>query len=183
MWLFSQEFKNRFPDETTANKQIGSGMETELITAIEFYEYSGDPSKLQWRPASARGAIADCIKSLGLVTWNVWFDKLEQDTRHSSVLQELTSIPSIDVIALQEATSAFLEIIQTDTTIQSDWLLTDYRDANHRRQIVENWYGSIFLVRRKWAGNIRGSVTKFPTSKLGRFLLTLEIFQGDTSVV
>jgi endonuclease/exonuclease/phosphatase family metal-dependent hydrolase len=160
-------------------------MKTELATPVEFYECSfSDSSKpLQWRPASSRNAVTDRIDSLRLVTWNIWFDKLEQDRRYSSVLKELTSIPSVDVIALQEVTSAFLEMIQVDSIIQKDWLLTDHRDANHRQQITENWYGNIFLVRRKWAGNIRGWVIKFQTSKLGRFLVTVEIFQRDASVV
>lgn len=160
-------------------------MQNETATPIEFYENSSadSPKLFQWRPASSRGAIVDRIDSLSVVTWNIWFDKLEQDTRYSSVLKELVSIPPIDVIALQEVTPAFLEMIYADITIQRDWLLTDYRDANHRQEIVESWYGNIFLVRRKWARNIRGWVTKFPTSRMGRYLVTLEIFQGDTSVV
>ena len=106
-----------------------------LLRLSSTSDSSGDLSKpLQWRPASSRSAVADRIDSLRLVTWNIWFDKLEQNTRYSSVLKELISIPSVDVIALQEVTSAFLEMIQADITIQRDWLLTDYRDANHRQQ-------------------------------------------------
>src|SRR6266496_189804 len=157
-------------------------MNSESAAPIDFYEYSSDNAlnPPQWSPASSGTAIVDRIDSLHLVTWNIWFDKLEQDIRYSSSLQELLSIPSIDVIAIQEATSEFFELIQADTTIQRDWLFTDYRDANHRIQITENWYGNIFLVRKKWAGNIRGWVKRFPTSSFGRFLVIFEIFQGDT---
>lgn len=154
--------------------------------SVDFCEYTssdGPSNPSQWIPVSSPTAIADRIDSFRLVTWNIWFDKLEKNIRNYSILRELFSIPSVDVIALQEVTSYFLELVQKEKIICSEWIITDYRDTKHRRGISENWYGNIFLVRKKWAGNIRGWVKGFPTSSKGRFIEILEIFQGDTSVV
>lgn len=170
------------------NPRIGSSdlMDTGSTISIDFYEYivSDQQSKpSQWTTINPQIAMGDHIESFRLVTWNIWFDKLEQDLRNSSILQELFSIPSVDIIAIQEATTPFLELIQSDKRIRTGWIITDYRDINYGREISSNWYGNIFLVRKKWIGNIRGWVKMFPTSNQGRFIEVLEISRAETSVV
>lgn len=161
-------------------------MDPGCTISINFYEYivSNQKSKpSQWTTIHSQIAMADRIESFRLVTWNIWFDKREQDLRNPCILQELFSIPSVDVIAIQEATTQFLELIQADKKIRTEWVITDYRDINHQRAIPLKWYGDIFLIRKKWIGNIRAWVKMFPTSNQGRFIEVLEISQGETSVV
>jgi hypothetical protein len=156
-------------------------------TPISFYEYragttSADDS--DWRPLdSTYPGITNPITDLRIVTWNVWFDKVEKRTRFEGSLKELLAIPALDVVSLQEVTPQFLEWLQFSEEIRSDWLLTNAWDSDHRREIPENWYGCVFLVRKRLAGNIRGWVKKFPTSKMGRFVVMADIFQKEESVV
>lgn len=162
-------------------------MSTNPANPILFYEYapsnSHSAAPSQWIPASSYAPHVDRISSLRVVTWNIWFDRREQDIRFPAVLAELLSIPLVDVICLQEATTSLLDLIRADKTIRQDWLITDYTDENHRWEIPPSWYGNIFLVRKVWAGNIRGWVKRFPTSSMGRFALVLEIGKGDECMV
>lgn len=150
-----------------------------------FYEYNSpyrfEPG--QWIPILAHATITDRIDAVRLVTWNIWFDELEQDIRYHFVLDEILSIPLIDIISIQEVTSRFLQLLRMDSRVRKDWLMTDYTDDSHRREIATNWYGNIFLIRKKWAGNIRGWAKSFPTSSKKRFIEIVEIFQENTSVV
>jgi hypothetical protein len=134
-------------------------------------------------PLSIHATITDCIDTVRLVTWNIWFDELQHDLRYHSVLDELLTIPLVDVISIQEVTSRFFELLRIDSRVRNDWLMTDYTDDSHRREIPPNWYGNIFLIRKKWAGSIRGWVRKFPTSNRKRFIEIIEIFQEHTSMV
>jgi hypothetical protein len=155
-------------------------------TTIPFYEYaSKDPGKPQWQPVSSCSPTVDRdrIDTLRLLIWNIWFDKLEHNIRFSAVIEEILSIPNLDIAGLQEVTPEFLNLARAHPVIQRDWILTDYEDEQHLRELDPTWYGNVFLVRRKWAGSIRGWVKKFPTSTMKRFVVMLEIFQGDTSVV
>ena len=160
------------------------------VTRIPFYEFSSkDSSASQWQPVSSCSgpypAIVDRIDTLGLLTWNIWFDKLEQRSRFVAILETITSLNNFDIIALQEVTPEFLQLARAHPAVQRDWIFTDYQDQEHQKGIDQTWYGNMFLVRRKWIGNIRGWVQKFPTSTMNRFVVLLEVFQGDnnTSVV
>lgn len=162
-------------------------MSTNPANPILFYEYapsnSHSAAPSQWIPVSSYDPHLDRISSLRVVTWNIWFDRREQHIRFPAVLAELLSIPLVDVICLQEVTTSFLDLIRADKTIRRDWLITDYTDENHRWEIPPSWYGNIFLVRKVWAGNIRGWVKRFPTSRMGRFALVLEIGKDDECMV
>src|SRR5271170_5271749 len=109
-------------------------MSTNTAPPILFYEYvssnSHSPASSQWSPVSSYPPNADRVSSFRVVTWNIWFDRREQYIRFSAVLAELLSIPFVDVICLQEATTSFLELIRGDKTIRRDWLITDYTDEN-----------------------------------------------------
>lgn len=154
-------------------------------TTIYFYEAcSNDAAKKpQWQTISLQSPVVDPIDSLRVLTWNIWFDNLEQRTRFSAILSQILSIPHLDVVGLQEVTPEFLHLAKAHPVIQSDWMLTDYEDEQHKGEVEPTWYGNVFLVRRKWAGSIRGWVKRFPTSTMKRFVVMLEIFQGDTSIV
>lgn len=156
------------------------------VTRIPFYVFSSKVSNAsQWQPVLSCScpypAIVDRIDTLRLLTWNIWFDKLEQRNRFVAILEKITSLPNLDIIALQEVTPEFLQLARAHPAIQQDWIFTDYQDQEHQKGIDPTWYGNIFLVRRKWIGNIRGWVQKFPTSTMNRFVVLLEIFQGDNS--
>jgi hypothetical protein len=157
-------------------------------TPVLFYEYiPHDISATEhsgWRPTSeSHPSLADSITTLRLITWNIWFDKLEQKPRFLGTLRKLLETPSVDIVSLQEVTPQFIHGLQSSTAIRTDWLLTDCWDADHQREIPPKLYGNIFLVRRKWAGNVRGWAKKFPTSTMGRFVVMAEVFQGTASVV
>jgi hypothetical protein len=154
---------------------------------IPFYEYgSSDASSHDsgWKSLkSSYPEIMKPITDLTIVTWNVWFDEVEKEMRFEGVLKELLAVRGVDIVSLQEVTPQFVEWLQLSHEIRSDWLLTNCWDSDHLREIPEKWYGCVFLVRKKWAGNVRGWVKKFPTSKMGRFVLMAEIFQNKESVV
>jgi hypothetical protein len=156
-------------------------------TPIELYEYAtsdGSSAKdSQWQPVSSPTPISDLIEAIQLATWNVWFDELEQKTRFSAIIEVLLSITSLDIVSLQEVTPEFLKLAQRHPSIQANWVLTDCWDAAHQKELHSSGKGNIFLVRRKWAGNIRAWVKKFPTSAMERFVVMLEISQGDSTVV
>jgi hypothetical protein len=160
-----------------------------MATPLVFYKYTSRSSSLndisgpEWRPLSPSSTLKDPITNLRLVTWNIWFDKDDQAIRFQAVIDQLHNIPTPDVVSLQEVTPSFLEMIRADEWIRAEWVMTDYLDANHQKQIAPNWYGNMLLVRKKWAGNIRGWTQKFPTSVYGRFIDMVEIFEGDKSVV
>jgi endonuclease/exonuclease/phosphatase family metal-dependent hydrolase len=162
-------------------------MSTNPANPILFYEYvstnSHSPESSQWSPVSSHPPNADRISSFRVITWNIWFDRREQHVRFSAVLTELLSIPLVDVICLQEVTTSFLDLIRADKSIRRDWLITDYTDENHRWEVVPSWYGNIFLVRKVWAGNIQGWVKRFPSSRMGRFALVMEIVDDDKCMV
>ena len=154
-------------------------------TRIRFYEYStsADGQSL-WSPIPSN-VVENCspITRLGIATYNVWFDKVEKRTRFEAVLRELISIPAIDLVSLQEVTEEFLHWLQESPEIQAHWVLTNCWDSEHQREIPPNWYGCMLLVTKRWAGNVRGWVKRFPTSKMGRFVVMAEIFQNGSSLV
>jgi hypothetical protein len=167
-------------------------METPAASSapIQLYEYvpSINPTKTSgsrkdWCLVSHHPELPAPVTACSVVTWNVWFDKLEQESRFQGALKELLSLPSVDLICLQEVTPQFIEWLQLSADIRAEWLMTDCWDAYHQAEIPPNWYGCIFLVNKKWAGNIRGWVRKFPTSKMGRFVIMAEVFQGHASLV
>ena len=161
-------------------------MASAKATPIHFYEHIPQTSSTKggdWRPISSHQPLADSITTLRIVTWNIWYDDLEQNIRFSGALKELLAVPSVDVVSLQEVTPQFLRWMQSSPDIRADWVLTDCWDAEHQQEIPANSYGCVMLVKRKWAANIRGWVKKFPTSKMGRFVVMMEIFQEDASLV
>lgn len=153
---------------------------------VDFYEHVFDnasTSQSRWQPVSRSTGSTVCIDEFGIVTWNVWFNELEKQRRFQGFRKELFSFPNVDIVSLQEVTREFLGFLQEDVAIQSDWLMTDTWDISHEREIWPNSYGCIFMVKKKWTGNVRAWVRRFPTSKMGRFVIMAEIFQGDKSVV
>ena len=155
-------------------------------TKIPFYEFcsNDDADTPHWQPiSSSHPPVVDRITSLRLLTWNIWFDTLAQSIRFISILSQILSIPDLDVVGLQEVTPEFLQLAKQHPAVQANWILTDYQDEQHGEEIESTWYGNVVFVRRKWAGCIRGWVKKFPTSSMNRFVVILEIFQENTSIV
>jgi endonuclease/exonuclease/phosphatase family metal-dependent hydrolase len=156
-------------------------------TPIPFYEFSSDKASEapKWSPMDLTPDENLAIHGFTLATWNVWFGKLEQDIRFASVVKTLLSL-SADIVCIQEATPGFIEKVFANSDIRRDWVLSDYRDEHHKTEIQgheEIWYGNMILVQKKWAGNIRGWVKQFPTSKKRRYIVILEIYQGNTGAV
>lgn len=166
-------------------------METSSATPIDFYEHVIPEVRLDfattedpdWHPIEFKREASDPINSLRIVTWNVWFDKVQQKTRFLGALDELFKLPDVDIVCLQEVTKEFLGWLKSTPEIRADWLVTDRWDADHAREVPENYYGCIFLLRKKWAGNVRAWVQKFPTSKMGRFVVMAEFFQAGKTLV
>jgi hypothetical protein len=105
--------------------------ETNVISAtpIELYEYATSDSSSakdsQWQPVTSHSPMTDPIEAIQLATWNVWFDELEQKTRFSAIIEILLSIPSLDIISLQEVTPEFLKLAQRHPSIRANWVLTN----------------------------------------------------------
>lgn len=137
-----------------------------------------DGSAIKFQPNSANE-----ILSIRLATWNIWFDRLHQELRFKSVLQELKSLPAVDVIALQEVTESFLSVLREDEEFQSAWLMTDCWDEGHERELqYDLWYRNMILVRKDWARCISASVKRLPSS-MSRFMVTLEILTSNGMVI
>lgn len=166
-------------------------MQTSSATPISFYEHLAPQAPVdesstqdaQWHPIKCAPESEEPIISIKVVTWNIWFDKVEQRKRFEAALKELLAIPELDIVCLQEVTKEFLGWLQSASKIRADWILTDRWDVDHFRETEETWYGCMFLVNRKWRGNVRAWVQKFPTSKMKRFVIMAEFFQGDETMV
>lgn len=157
---------------------------------IPFYEFREDPghgvvSEPFWHPITPSSNTTESppISVITLVTWNVWFDKVGQEARFQGFLKELIALDPVDIVALQEVTLYFVEWLQSSPYIRSNWLLTNRWDQPHEKGIPKNWYGNIFLVRKKWSPCIYGWVKAFPTSKMGRYVALLALCQDGKSVV
>ena len=155
--------------------------------SVDLYEWNSQhrgEASVGWQPVNRNSPFIEVVRSVRLVTWNVWFDELHQELRYKSILQELKSLPFIDIISLQEVTKSFLSILRADEDIQSTWMVTDPWDDGHQRALHDSdiWYRNMFLVRKKWGGCARASVNPLPTV-MGRFIVTLEISVPDESVV
>jgi endonuclease/exonuclease/phosphatase family metal-dependent hydrolase len=157
-----------------------------MATSIPIYEFStndkaGNP---QWLPIASPcpPSPRNHISSIRLLTWNIWFDKLSQEQRFSAIIQQIVSLPHLNIAALQEVTPEFIQLAKAHPQIQREWLLTDYTDEEHGTEVEPTWYGNIFLVRKGWEG-LRGWVRKFETSNMKRFVVILEIQNGSESLV
>lgn len=150
---------------------------------VDLYEYDSQystPDNARWRPINF---LSESIHSIRLVTWNIWFHRFQQERRFKSVVQELKSLPSVDIIALQEVTKSFLSLLRADKEIQSRWVITECWDDHYQRELQSNiWYRNMFLVRKSWSGFTKASVKRLH-SPMGRFIVTLEISPPDGSVV
>jgi hypothetical protein len=162
-------------------------MEIPFATPIRFYGYVDNETSFEkgqeWCPVSCHEPLTKPITTLNLATWNVWFDKLEDRSRFDGALQEILALPSLDIISFQEITREFLSWLQQSNEIRASWVLTNCWDEEHLQEISDKWYGCIFLVKKELAGNIRAWVKKFPTSKMGRFVVIAEVFEGKASLV
>lgn len=156
-------------------------------TPIVFYEYALNDTSVakgsRWQAVATHNLLTDPLKVVRLATWNVWFDELEQKTRFTAVLENILSIPSLTIVSLQEVTPTFLDLAQRHPSIQSEWIMTDCWDPEHHKELQSSGKGNIFLIKKNWAGNIQAWVKKFPTSTMERFVVMLEIFQRDNSMV
>lgn len=152
---------------------------------INFYEHiSRNGCTVQgWQPVADYLETSAPITELRLVTWNVWFDELQKRCRFEGFLKELLSVQPVDVVSLQEVTPEFLGFLQADVNIRAEWVMTDCWDSSHLREVRPNSCGCIFLLKKKWAGNVRAWVRRFPTSKMRRYVIMAEIFQGGKSIV
>ena len=194
---FALEFSRKFSPWSSKRKSRHSVHQTFMthtmqaapITIYEFV-HSGDPlatlaKASRWEPVTFAPSVLSHSperSALTLVTWNVWFEKLEQEARFGGFLDALFADPAlpVDVIALQEVTPLFHKWLQENFAIRSEWLLTDCWDRN---SLPIRRYGNIFLIRKKWAGNVRGWTTEFPNSKMGRYVELLEICDKEKSMV
>jgi endonuclease/exonuclease/phosphatase family metal-dependent hydrolase len=156
-------------------------------TPIVLYEYApngtSSANDSQWQATATHNLSTDPINVIQLATWNIWFDELEQKTRFTAVLEMILSIPSLDIVSLQEVTPSFLDLAQKHHSIQSEWVMTDCWDTEHQKERQGSGKGNIFLIKKRWASNIRAWVKKFPTSTMERFVVILDMFQGDASLV
>lgn len=140
------------------------------VALYGFAEISKD-----WRPYRAH-APRTTIRDLTLMTWNVWYEPVEEKLRHREILNQIDLLKEkVDVIALQEVTQRFLTELLRDESLQQHWLITDRWDNAHRKVLPENGYGIMFLVNRAMELNIETSVVAFPKSKSGRYAQLLEM--------
>ena len=155
--------------------------------SVDLYEYTSrylGKNSIGWRPIKRNSQFTQAVQSIRLVTWNVWFDELDQELRFKSILRKVKSRPLVDIIALQEVTESFFSILRADEDIRLAWILTDPWDDGHQQALHDSdiWYRNMFLVRKTWGKYTRASVNSL-SSMMERFIVTLEISGPNSSVV
>eukprot|EP00933_Yihiella_yeosuensis_P057751 TRINITY_DN57794_c0_g1_i1.p1 TRINITY_DN57794_c0_g1~~TRINITY_DN57794_c0_g1_i1.p1 ORF type:complete len:325 (-),score=62.66 TRINITY_DN57794_c0_g1_i1:49-1023(-) len=114
--------------------------------------------------AAAREMVVSRPKTrlIRVVTWNVWFDSLQQYLRANALMKEvLREVP--DVICLQEVLPGFLESLRKSEALRAAYHISPFEIAG---------YGSVMLVRSDW--EVQFSDKEMP-SQMGRRLLMADI--------
>jgi endonuclease/exonuclease/phosphatase family metal-dependent hydrolase len=112
-------------------------------------------------PNQAHGSLA--IQRLRVATYNVWFDAFEFSRRCAAVLRILEE-QAADIIALEEVTQPFLDVLLRTPWVQQHYRLSrDHVDPTQRYDVV--------MLSRLPARFVAHTLT----SIMGRKLHTLEI--------
>lgn len=148
---------------------------------VAFYEFA---SSKGWQPYRASRVHTNVgIRRFTLMTWNVWYESVDDRLRYREILDQIHKAGELDVIALQELTPKLLTELRSDEFVRKHWLITDRWDDAHRNVLRENGYGVMFLVNRTLGVDVNSSIAAFPTSKSGRYAQLVEIKTGDQILV
>lgn len=86
------------------------------VTPVAFYGWTGVSKDWQRYLVGEQRTV---INSLTLMTWNVWYERVEEKFRHREILHQIHLLrQEVDVIALQEVTQKFLSELRSDESIQ-----------------------------------------------------------------
>jgi len=109
-------------------------------------------------------------RTLSLLTWNVWFG-LERPHRRWTELLAIVGSLEPDVIAFQEVTDPFLDMLRTAPWVKNGYELSDPTGASIER------YGTVIATRLP-----PERVEVHPLeSEMGRKLVVVEAEAGDTT--
>jgi endonuclease/exonuclease/phosphatase family metal-dependent hydrolase len=145
---------------------------------VVFYEFTSSKDWQPCRPTSRIRTNVD-VRRLTVMTWNVWYEPVEDKLRYREILNQIHKAEDLDVIALQEVTPRFLSELRCDEYVRRHWLITNRWDEVHGNVLRENGYGIMFLVNRTLEVNVEASIMSFPTSKSGRYAQLVEMKTGD----
>ncbi|KAI5481655.1 hypothetical protein MNV49_002881 [Pseudohyphozyma bogoriensis] len=147
--------------------------------------------KLEWKDGSdGRGARWSVSKGyveptgsvpsqleVNIATYNVWFDATHEPQLRWTALFDLVFLTNnVDIVCLQEITSASINVLLARADVRNDWIVVDGEDVLKQ---LKNWYGCTILVRREWMSRngldkIEAGLTPFG-SPMGRGLVTVEV--------
>ncbi|RYH20980.1 hypothetical protein EON65_21835 [archaeon] len=105
------------------------------------------------------------MRSLSVLTWNIWFDSFEKAARYGGVIGIISSL-NPDVVCLQEVTTSFIRLLK-DSSLPSIYSISDNLTGS---TIIP--YGTLTLVKTELLATFR--FVDFP-SRMYRKLLTAEI--------
>ena len=146
---------------------------------IELAPYRFDPIRAVWLPYDPQPeaqpqpdlalAAATLPGQLTVVTYNVWFDPLEQKRRWQALLDDVARRDA-DVIAFQEVTRPFLAMLTGQRWVRDGYVLSDGHGQTFGR------YGVVLLIRASLP-IVRLFQHEMP-SQMGRTLVVVDLASG-----
>jgi hypothetical protein len=119
------------------------------------------PGKRDWIEAAKPSGGCSCgaaREELIVVTWNVFFGELSAQRRWQALLDETFQQPNLpDVVAFQEATKPFIELVRGHSVVRECYALTGLSTDRG------GWYGVMMLVRRTALAAVAVRQTSLPT--------------------
>eukprot|EP00298_Acanthocystis_sp_HF-20_P005092 c15363_g1_i1.p1 GENE.c15363_g1_i1~~c15363_g1_i1.p1 ORF type:complete len:257 (+),score=100.42 c15363_g1_i1:135-905(+) len=113
------------------------------------------------------------MKSLKVISFNIWFDDNEQELRYKSIVDTIKKT-NADIIGFQEVIPEFEEIIERELNLQkenSEYISKKYRRAS---------YGCMLLVKRSLEPNFSEIILP---SRMERTMIAAEIYLCDERTV
>lgn len=139
------------------------------MTGDELTAFGFDAGAGAWLPRAADAELpgAELPDELGVATFNVWFGSLAKEQRAHALLDEVRGCDA-DVIAFQEVTAPFLEILLATPWVRDGYVVSD-RDGSTYHE-----YGVVMLSR---VAPVRLVAHDLPTF-MGRRLMVAELDHG-----
>ena len=131
-----------------------------------------NPKNDGWIPATPKQTLKSLIpKPIRIATLNIWFDATLSTERWQQSLLNLCELKP-DVICLQETTKKFLIQMSEQPWIQQDYFVSDINGATF---VDGSWYGCAIAINKNLGTLPIIRMLKFPGSKMGRGLLTVDL--------
>jgi endonuclease/exonuclease/phosphatase family metal-dependent hydrolase len=147
-----------------------------------FKAENGWRQKIGWKTGSwkqietTKKAKLPC-NSLHVLTLNVWFDNIFQNERFSASIATIEQLLP-DLVALQEVTDMFFELLTRSKKIQRAYYLSDYKATKGK-----SWYGILILVKKSPSFELKDFQLLVLPSKCDRVCVTATIQSGQNTII